>query len=73
MTTLLHLFCHLRQLGYTLLILLIDVVRFLRLSPRSPVAVAVENTRFFLPTRNAEDLVDFSLKVKGKRDRWVKV
>jgi hypothetical protein len=73
MTTLLRVLYHLRQLGDTLLTLLFDGVRFLRFSPRSSGAVAGVILRFSLPTQNAEDLVDFSLTVKGKRKRWVKV
>jgi hypothetical protein len=65
MTTLLHLFCHLRQLGYTLAMLLVDAVHFLQLSLRSRVRLTAESLRRFLPTRTAEDLVDLSLQVRG--------
>jgi hypothetical protein len=66
MTTLLHLFCHFRQLGYTLAMLLVDAGHFLQLSLRSRVALAAESLRRFLPTRNAEDLVDLSLQVRAR-------
>jgi hypothetical protein len=66
MTTSLHLFCQFRQLGYTLLMLLIDAVHFLQLSLRSAVALAAENLRRFLPTRNAEEPVGFSLQIRER-------
>jgi hypothetical protein len=66
MTTLTHLFCHFRQLGYTLLTLFVDAVHFLRLSLRWRVALAAESLRRFLPARNPEDLIDLSLRARGR-------
>jgi hypothetical protein len=70
MTTLLHLFCHFRQLGHTLLVRLVDAVHFLQLSALTGCTRGRKPQTFFTHSKSRRPGRPFA---SGKRMRWVKV